>query len=158
MKDILRHQQSELQVHLHLYKQLYNADINTLLCNDLLVNNIVNFKSSHFSLTKEEQNILVGKRSSIRELSKNTLIRQVCANFIIKRNEIKQHYRFMILLSEKVTHAHWVEQDYEKEQVARNITDDLLLKIKSNIFCQVSNGSENFFVEAIAHLIKASLY
>ncbi|CAG8835394.1 35529_t:CDS:2 [Gigaspora margarita] len=134
MKDILWHQQSESQAHLYFYKWLCNVDINTLLCNDPLVNNIVDFKSSYFSLTKEEQNILVGKRSSIRELSKNTLIRQ------------------------KVTHAYWVEQDYEREQVAKNITDDLLLKIKSNIFCRISNGSENSFVEAIAHLIKASLY
>ncbi|CAG8667875.1 21238_t:CDS:2, partial [Racocetra persica] len=46
-------------------------------------------------------------------------------------------------------HARWVKQEYEK--------DDLLLKIKSNIFCRVSNGSESSLVEAIAHLIEASL-
>ncbi|CAG8799474.1 1358_t:CDS:1, partial [Racocetra persica] len=46
-------------------------------------------------------------------------------------------------------YARWVKQEYER--------DDLLLKIKSNIFRQVSNRSESSLVKAIAHLIEASL-
>ncbi|CAG8708985.1 12526_t:CDS:2, partial [Dentiscutata heterogama] len=130
MKDILRHQQNESQTHFHLFEMLCDADVDTLLCNDPLVNSIVDL---------------------------GALVRQVRANFITKRNEIKQRYRFMILPSEKVTHARWVEQEYERERVTKNITDDLLLKIKSNIFRRVSDGSENSLVEAIAHLIEASL-
>ncbi len=60
--------------------------------------------------------------------------------------------------SEKVTHGRWVEQDYERDQVGKNITDLLLLKIRSNVLRRVSDGSENSLVETMAHLIEASLY
>ena len=64
----------------------------------------------------------------------------------------------MIMPSEKVTHGRWVEQDYERDQVGKNITDLLLLKIRSNVLRRVSDGSENSLVETMAHLIEASLY
>ncbi|CAG8841049.1 7094_t:CDS:2, partial [Racocetra persica] len=103
----------ESQTHFHLFEMLCD-DVDTLLYNDLLINDIVDLGSPQFSLNEEEQNILIGERSSI-----------------------------------KSDYTRWVEQEYER--------DDLLLKIKLNIFRQVSNVSESSLVEAIVHLIKASL-
>ncbi|CAG8791385.1 3959_t:CDS:2, partial [Dentiscutata erythropus] len=116
MKEILRHLRNESQTHFHLFEMLCDANVDKLLCNDPLVNSIVDLGSPRFSLKEEEQNVLAGERSSIKGLSIGALVRQVCANFITKRNEIKQRYRFMILPSEKVTHARWVEQEYERER------------------------------------------
>ncbi|CAG8491393.1 4736_t:CDS:2 [Cetraspora pellucida] len=118
IKDILRHQRNELQTHFNLFEILCDAGVDTLPCNDPLVNSLVDLGSPRFSLKEEE---------------------------------------FMILPSDKVTHVHWVEQEYERERVARNITDDLLLKINRIFFRRVSDESENSLVEAIAHLIEASL-
>ena len=62
----------------------------------------------------------------------------------------------MLLSSEMVSHDQWVEEEHEKERVARGITDVLLQEIKLNVFCRVSNGSENSLVEA--RLIDTAMY
>ncbi|CAG8518051.1 10344_t:CDS:2 [Rhizophagus irregularis] len=48
-----------------------------------------------------------------------------------------------------------IEEEHEKERVARGITDVLLQEIKLNVFCRVS---ENSFVEIIARLIDTAMY
>ncbi|CAJ0644346.1 4614_t:CDS:2, partial [Entrophospora sp. SA101] len=57
-----------------------------------------------------------------------------------------------------LTHDHWVEQEDDRKQVASDITDVLLQKLKSNVLHRVTYGSESAFVEIMAQLIEASLY
>ncbi|CAJ0749649.1 15563_t:CDS:2 [Entrophospora sp. SA101] len=142
MKGILEGQRDKSPAHLRLYEGLCAVNVNDLSWNDPLVNNIIDLGSSQFSLEREEQSLLVGERASIRGLNKEASIRKLCTNFVVKRNEIQQRYRFMIMPSEKVTHGRWVEQDYERDQVGKNITDLLLLKIRSNVLRRVSDGGE----------------
>ncbi|CAG8788480.1 32502_t:CDS:2, partial [Racocetra persica] len=66
----------ESQTHFHLFEMLCD-DIDILLCNDSLINDIVDLGSSQFSLNEEEQNVLMGERSSIKGLSKDALVRQL---------------------------------------------------------------------------------
>lgn len=78
--------------------------------------------------------------------------------FHIKRREIYRLHKFVLSSSETISHNQWVEEEHEKERVARGITDVLLQEIKLNVFCRVSNGSENSFVEIIARLIDTAMY
>ncbi|RIB20873.1 hypothetical protein C2G38_2302294 [Gigaspora rosea] len=55
-------------------------------------------------------------------------------------------------------HDRWVEQESAREVVMKDITNVLLQKIKSNVLSKVTYGLENTLVEAVAHLIEASLH
>ena len=83
-------------------------------------------------------------------MTKSSDIKNVCADFILKRKEINRLRKFVLSSSETVSHDQWVEEEHEKERVARGITDVLLQEIKLNAFYKISNGSENSLLEIIA--------
>ena len=83
-------------------------------------------------------------------MTKSSDIKNVCADFILKRKEINRLRKFVLSSSEMVSHDQWVKEEHEKECVARGITDVLLQEIKLNAFRKVSSGSENSLVEIIA--------
>ena len=91
-------------------------------------------------------------------MTKSFNIKNVCADFILKRKEINRLRKFVLSSSETVSHDQWVEEEHEKERVARGITDVLLQEIKLNAFRKVSSGSENSLVEIIARLMDTTMY
>lgn len=91
-------------------------------------------------------------------MSKSSEIKSVCADFIFEREEIYRLRKFVLSPSEIVSHGQWVEEEHEKERVARGITNVLLQEIKLNAFRKVSKGSENCLVEIIARLMDAAMY
>ena len=91
-------------------------------------------------------------------MTKSSDIKNVCADFILKRKEINRLRKFVLSSSETVSHDQWVEEEHEKERVARGITDVLLQEIKLNAFRKVSSGSENSLVEIIARLMDTTMY
>jgi hypothetical protein len=91
-------------------------------------------------------------------LSKSSEIKNLCADFVLKRKEVHRLRKFVLSSSETVSHDQWVEEEHEKERVARGITDVLLQEIKLNTFRKVFNGSENSLVEIIARLMDTAMY
>ena len=65
---------------------------------------------------------------------------------------------YVNLSSENIPHNQWVEEDHEKEYVAREIVDILMQEIKLNALCKVSQDSENSLVEIIARLLDITMY
>ncbi|CAI2191414.1 8572_t:CDS:2, partial [Funneliformis geosporum] len=72
-----------------------------------------------------------GEKAGIRELSKSFEIKNLCADFVLKRKEVYQLRKFVLSSSEK---------------------------IKLNAFHKVSNGSENSLVEIIVRLMDTAIY
>ncbi|CAG8612566.1 8300_t:CDS:2, partial [Racocetra persica] len=145
LKDVIKNQKDASQAHEQLHKKIGEVDVSNLLHDDPLVNG-------------EHQSFLVGEKVSIKRLSRDASIRRVCSEFTANRDKIRQLYRFIVMPSEVVSHNQWVEQEHDREQVVRGIADILLQKIKMNILRKVTEGSEGTLVEAVFHLIEATLY
>ncbi|CAG8847460.1 12391_t:CDS:2, partial [Gigaspora margarita] len=148
--------------HHRLLEKICTSDVNNLIYDGPLANGIIDLGSSQYQITENDYEILVGKKSGIKNLRKSPSIREACANFIANRdkvqNEIQNQYKFIISPSEILTHDRWVEREIDRKQVAVNITDILLQDSKRNVLHRVSGGSENAFVDAITRIIKMSLH
>nr|CAG8610088.1 15868_t:CDS:2 [Entrophospora candida] len=144
--------------HNHLFKKLCEIDIDDLTHDDLLCNGIVDLGSDRFQIPESEYNDLIKEKACIRTLNKNTLIKNICADFVEKRDELHRLYKFVLSTKEAVTHSRWIEQEQDRERIARVITDVLLQEIRFNALRKISRGSENSLVEIIARLMDATMY
>ncbi|CAJ0644342.1 5009_t:CDS:2 [Entrophospora sp. SA101] len=158
LKDAIRKQKNVSLVHADLFRKIGEVNIDNLSQDDPLVNSVIDLGSNWFQLSEEDQGVLVGEKVAIKRLSKDDLIKRVCSKFIANRDKIRHPYKFVVMTSEVLTHDHWVEQEDDRKQVASDITDVLLQKLKSNVLHRVTYGSESAFVEIMAQLIEASLY
>ncbi|CAJ0830872.1 9470_t:CDS:2, partial [Entrophospora sp. SA101] len=131
LKDAIRKQKNVSLVHADLFRKIGEVNIDNLSQDDPLVNSVIDLGSNWFQLSEEDQGVLVGEKVAIKRL---------------------------MMTSEVLTHDHWVEQEDDRKQVASDITDVLLQKLKSNVLHRVTYGSESAFVEIMAQLIEASLY
>ena len=61
----------------------------------------------------------------------------------------------MVAHYEKVTHNKWVEPNYERERIARNMTNILLQEMMSNALEKILKGSEGSLVEVVSRLMDA---
>ncbi len=59
-------------------------------------------------------------------MSKNLSIKNVCNEFINKKDKIQSPVKFMLIHYEKMTHNKLVESNYKRERIARNMTNILL--------------------------------
>ncbi len=59
-------------------------------------------------------------------MSKDPSIKNVCNEFINKRDKIQSPVKFMIAHYEKVIYNKWIELNYKQKCIARNITNILL--------------------------------
>ncbi|CAG8630782.1 5559_t:CDS:2, partial [Dentiscutata heterogama] len=133
--------------------------VNDLSCDDPLINGVIDLGSDRYQSVEDDLAVLLGEKNSIKRLGKDASIRKVCSEFVANRDSFfQQLYRLVLLHSEEVVHDRWVEQESAREVVMKDITDVLLQKIKSKVLSKVTYGSENTLVEAVAHLIEASLH
>lgn len=91
-------------------------------------------------------------------MTKSPVIKNVCSDFVLKRNKIQRSCKFVLASSETVSYGQWFEVDYDKERITKGIAELLLHEIKLNAFRKISNGFENLLVEIIARLIDIILY
>ncbi|RIB17146.1 hypothetical protein C2G38_2188132 [Gigaspora rosea] len=158
LKDTLRKNIDKSPVYARLYQKISETEIDKLSCDDPLINGIIDLDSNRYQLAEDDHAVLLGEKNSMKRLGKDASIRKVCSEFVANRDSFQQLYRFVLLHSEEVMHDRWVEQESAREVVMKDITDVLLQKIKSNVLSKVTYGSENTLVEAVAHLIEASLH
>ncbi|CAJ0642879.1 4552_t:CDS:2 [Entrophospora sp. SA101] len=148
--------------HRRLLEKIRVVDINDLTYDSPLANGIVDLGSPQYQIIEDDYEVFVGEKSGIKNLIKDPLVKGACADFITKRDEIRDEirnqYKFIISPSEVLSHGRWVERGVDRVQVAVNITDILLQEIKRNVLRRVSGGSENVLVDAITRLMEASLY
>ncbi len=81
--------------------------------NDLLTNNIIDLDVNYLQIQDNDYDSLIDKRAEIRKLSKDLSIKNVCNEFINKRNKIQSSVKFIFAHYEKVTHNKWVKLNYE---------------------------------------------
>ncbi|CAG8763397.1 601_t:CDS:2, partial [Racocetra persica] len=148
----------ETPVHQRLLEKLCGIDINDLKCNDPLSNGVIGLGSDRFEISENDFDLLVGEKAGIRRLSKSASIKNICAEFVRRRDEFQKIYKLVIAEDVNVVHYRWVEQESEREQIVRDITECLMQLIKSNSFRRVSRGSENSLVEVVARLIEVATY
>ncbi|CAB4396389.1 unnamed protein product [Rhizophagus irregularis] len=144
--------------HNHIYTKICEVRVEELSQDDPLCNGVIDLSSDKYQLSENNHIDLMGDKAGIRELSKSSEIKSVFADFIFEREEIYRLRKFVLSPSEMVSHGQWVEEEHEKERVARGITNVLLQEIKLNAFRKVSNGSENCLVEIIARLMDTAMY
>ncbi|CAG8755579.1 15406_t:CDS:2, partial [Racocetra persica] len=144
--------------HERLFAKLCKVDIEGLTCDDPLYISVIDLGSDKYKLFESDYDVLVGQKAGIIRLNKDALIKNVCANFVIKREEAQRLYKFVLAPTELVMHDQWVEQNHDRERVAKGITDVLLQEIKTDILRRVDKGLENTLVGSIARLIDATMY
>src|SRR6266498_4125159 len=64
----------------------------------------------------------------------------------------------MVAHYEKVTYNKWVEPNYERERIARNMTNILLQEMMSNALGKILKGSEGSLVEVVSRLMDAVMW
>ncbi|CAG8544645.1 11162_t:CDS:2, partial [Acaulospora colombiana] len=141
-----------------LLEEIQDVDINDLTYDDPLANGIIDLGSSQYQLIEDDYDVLVGEKGGIRNLRKGAFIKEMCEEFIIKRNEIHSQCKFIIAPSETRRHKEWIESENNRVITATNITDTLLQETKRNVFRKISKASENAFVDVIVRIMEASIY
>ena len=101
-------------------------DVEQLTYNDSLTNNVIDLDANYFQIQDNDYDSLIGERAEIRKLNKDLFIKNICNEFINKRDEIQSSVKFMLAHYEKVTYNKWVESNYEQERIAKNITNIFL--------------------------------
>ncbi|CAG8711309.1 37367_t:CDS:2 [Gigaspora margarita] len=91
-------------------------------------------------------------------ISENIAMKNVCYEFISRRNEVQNSRKPVLDSREIVTHDQLVEADHVRGLVANGITNALLQEIKLNALRKVSEGSENTLVEIISRLLDMTMY
>src|SRR6266540_1455877 len=74
------------------------------------------------------------------------------------RDEIQNPVKFMVAHYEKVTHNKWVELNYERERIAKNMTNILLQEMMSNALEKILKGSKGSLVEVVSRLMDAVMW
>ncbi|CAJ0825443.1 3861_t:CDS:2, partial [Entrophospora sp. SA101] len=156
IKEKIKNEKSP--AHEYLFEKISKIDVKNLTYDDPLCISVIDLDSDQFQVPESDYDTLVGRKAGIRRLSKDMLIKNVCSEFVEKREEARHMYKFVLAPTEIVTHDRWIEQEHDRAQIAKGITDVLLQEIKSDILRRVTKGSENSLVESIARLIDATIY
>lgn len=144
--------------HEHIFTKISNIDVDELSNDDPLCIGVIDLSSDKYNIPESDYESLVGEKANIRNLSKDVVVKNICNDFISKRNDVQKLRKFVLPSRDVVTHDQWVEDDHIKERIARGITDVLLQEIKLNALRRVSRGSENTLVEIIARLIDMAMH
>ena len=88
-------------------------DVEQLTRNNPLTNNVIDLGVNYLQIQNNDYDSLIGERAEIQKLSKDLSIKNVCNEFINKRDKIQNPIKFMIIHYKKVTHNKWVELNYE---------------------------------------------
>ncbi|CAG8663765.1 4021_t:CDS:2, partial [Ambispora gerdemannii] len=116
-------QSENTPIHKHILKELNKINITDLTFNDPLCNGIIDISSNRFQINESDYKILTGKNVN---------------------KEIKHYNKFVLMsTTEKVTYDQWTENEYDRERIARDITNILLQELKYNSFQRISHGSEH---------------
>nr|CAG8622833.1 7425_t:CDS:2 [Entrophospora candida] len=156
LKDKIK--KGEMSAHEHIFTRVSNIDVDNLSNDDPLCIGIIDLSSDKYNIAESDFKSLVGEKANIRNLSKDIAVKNICYDFISKRNEVHKWQKFVLSSREVVTHDQWVEDDYTRKHITSEITNVLLQEIKLDTLQRVSRGSENTLVEIIACLIDTAMY
>ncbi|CAG8439300.1 4803_t:CDS:2, partial [Acaulospora morrowiae] len=173
LKDKIK--KKDIRPHEYIFTKISNIDVDELSNDDPLYIGIIDLSLDKYNIPESDYESLVvrifflyevniigseieDKKANIRNLSKDVVVKNICNDFISKRNDVQKLRKFVLLSRDVVTHDQWVEDDHIKEHIARGITDVLLQKIKLNVLRRVSRGSENTLMEIIACLIDMAIH
>ncbi len=148
-------QNENTPAHDHLFAKLCEVDVEQLTHNDLLTNNVIDLDANYLQIQDNDYDSLIGERAEIRKLSKDPSIKNVCNEFINKRDEIQSPAKFMVAHYEKVTHNKWVKPNYEQKCITRNMTNIFLQEMMSNALKKILKGSEGSLVKVVSRLMDA---
>ena len=81
-------QDENTPAHDHLFAKLCEVDVEQLTRNDPLTNNVIDLDANYLQIQDNNYDSLIGERAEIRKLSKNPYIKNVCNEFINKRDNI----------------------------------------------------------------------
>ncbi|KAF0515997.1 hypothetical protein F8M41_017240 [Gigaspora margarita] len=113
--------------HIYLSGKLHEIDINDLTCDDPLSNGV---GSNQFQLSENDFDLLVEEKAGIRRLSKSVSIKNICADFVERRDEFQEIYKLGVAEDVNVVHYYWVEQESDREQIVRDITECLMQEVE----------------------------
>ncbi|CAG8837142.1 29908_t:CDS:2, partial [Gigaspora margarita] len=128
--------------HDHLFKKISETNVDDLTPDDPLCNGTVDLSSDKFQLSESDYVALVKEKACIRMLSKDNEIKNICSDFVARRNEVQKLKKFVLSSTETATHNQWVEEVHERERIAKIVTDVLLQEIRFNAFRKISRGAE----------------
>ncbi|CAG8813948.1 16793_t:CDS:2, partial [Racocetra persica] len=98
------------------------------------------------------------EKMCIRMLSKDKEIKNICSNFVTRRNKVQKIKKFVFSSTEIAIYDQWIEKVHKREHIAKIITDVLLQEIRFNALRKIFRGSENSFIEIISYLIDTTMY
>ncbi|CAG8534607.1 11580_t:CDS:2, partial [Scutellospora calospora] len=139
IKDIIKNEKTK--AHERLIAKLSEVDV-----------------KNYLQIPNDDYAVLASKRAGIRNLRKDPLIKNICAEFVKKRDETSHSYKLVLSQSEKVVHDRWVEENYGRERIVRNVADVLLQEMKTNALHKVLRGSEGSKVEIVSQLVDAVMW
>ena len=88
-------------------------DVEQLTHNDLLTNNIINLNTNYLQIQNNNYNSLIGERAEIWKLSKDLSIKNICNEFIKKKDEIQSLIKFILTHYKKVTYNKWIKLNHD---------------------------------------------
>ncbi len=91
-----------------------------------MTNNIIDLNANYLQIQDNDYDFLIDEKAEIWKLSKDLFIKNVCNEFINKRDKIQNPVKFMFIHYEKMIYNKWVELNYEWECIAKNMTNILL--------------------------------
>ncbi|CAG8808106.1 8454_t:CDS:2, partial [Racocetra persica] len=124
--------------HDHLFKKISETNVDDLTPDDPLCNGTVDLSSDKFQLSESDYVALVKEKACIRMLSKDNKIKNICSDFVARRNEVQKLKKFVLLSTETAKHNQWVEEAHERERIAKIVTDVLLQEIRFNALRKIS--------------------
>ncbi|CAJ0846405.1 1161_t:CDS:2, partial [Entrophospora sp. SA101] len=155
LKDAMR--KGNTAVHGQILREIDKLDLNNLTYDDPICNGVVDLKCDRFLINEVDFDILVGDKANIRNIVKEAPIKNLCAEFVRKKDEIQTKIKFIITPSQVVYHDHWVEPISVREGVAQGIIDFILQEIRTDIICRISGHSEGTYMEMIGRLIDVTM-
>ena len=69
-----------------------------------MTNNVIDLSANYLQIQDNDYNSLIDERAEIWKLSKDPFIKNICNEFINKRDKIWNPVKFMLIHYEKVTY------------------------------------------------------
>ncbi|CAG8617842.1 9389_t:CDS:2, partial [Diversispora eburnea] len=90
--------------HKHVFTKISNVRVEDLSQDDPLYLGVIDLSSDKFKIAENQYSDLAEGRVSIRELNKSADIKEICEDFVARRDEIQRLRKFVISPDEQVSH------------------------------------------------------
>ncbi|CAG8766580.1 15317_t:CDS:2, partial [Gigaspora rosea] len=105
---------------------------------DPLCNGVVDLSSDKFQLSESDYVALVNENACIRMLSKDYEIKNICSDFVVRRNEVQKLKKFVLSSAEIATHnQRFMKGDVPKFFYGNYIPFDRCYHVPLSVECEV---------------------